>query len=701
MEIVKKKLANGKTVEGVISDALEEKIPFEFEAIEKIPTTNKYKHIYVCKKGKETTVYTSDFKKIFSPRGKYRFEKYLYRYTYLISDKMGENHFIAHVNIESSPSKKYQIKTQIGKIDEINEETSSKNVLYEIIRNTPEGRLKGYIDHPTFRFVYPRYTEILEMEKRARYYPVFSVGHTQYRVNDLSDEQKKIHYLLTKSPKNNQQLQGVQIVGRNNCAIDFLPNEYSKVEFDYDFNVIRTFKNGKEGAVFYSEHWDGANALYTLKKEAEILCDYDHIDFIKGDVKKDYIGVVNSIIYAIVEKKGQKGLYGIVYEHMSTCYDSGFSYSGANKLTENVYDELEYVQNGIFIGYKNGIPELIFSSYGSVECYSGKDWKKVEVLPTMPERNFFSKVEMTDSSSKYFGAIITLDNGNQKVLKRKDRHPFESEEYKEIVELQDNQWLVTHDNGRKDVINLFDELIVHDYTDSSYVSNDERYIRYVYDNGTKQKIVTADQNAKTIIEEMDSKYDLSPIHINNIWSAQADDEIVKFFTVSNDSGCVKYSEEIVSELINKSYSYFRTLSMKDGIALINAGKIYLYNGKATVLDLLQRVTFVSDNKDDIGIYSILVGNHNIVDYDVQNSRTIISIPVEEMDSPVYGVIENTKGNICVPFKYDYIEKNKSGGFDAYEGDYKTVFDKYGFVVDQSIVQSVSDKSHKFKKTPKN
>lgn len=699
MEIVKKKLENGKIVKGVMSDALEEKIPFEYEEIEKVPTTNKYKHIYVCKNGKETTVYTSDFKKIFSPRGKYRFEKYLYRDTYLVSDKTGENHFIASVSIETSPSEKYQIKTQVGKIDEINEQVSSKNILYQIIKNTPEGKLKGYLNHPIFKFVYPKYTEILEMEKTARYYPIYNVGSFQCRVNTLSDKEKKIHYLLTKSPKNGQELQGVQIVGRNNLTKDFLANEYSKVVFDYDYNVVHTFKNGKEGAVFYSEHWDGAYRFYTLKNEAEILCDYDHIDFIKGTVKKDKIGTVKSIIYAIVEENGQKGLYGIDYKHISTCYDSEYCCSQAKKLTESVYDELEYVQNGIFVGEKDGIPELIFSNRYTVECYSGKDWRKVEVLPTMPERAFFSKTEMLDSSSKYFGAIITLDNGNQKILKRKARLLFESKEYKEIVKLQENQWLVTHDNGVKNVINFFDEVIVHDYTNSSYVSNNERYVRYVYDSGTKQKIVTADANAKTIIGEMDSKYMLSPIRINNIWSVQSDDELVKFLTVSNDDGSPKYSDEIVSSIINNSYAYFSTLSMKDGIALINAGLVCMENGKPTVTDLLQRVTFASDNKDDIGIKTILAGDFDITDYDEKNSRTIISINTEALNS-TYGVIENTKGNICIPFNYDYIQKSENGGFDAFRGECKTEFDKYGFVVEESIVQSVSDKPHQFKKTPK-
>lgn len=717
MESVKKKIINGKLVAGVINDALEVKIPFEHDDIEVINLDYGEK-LYVCKNGDDKTVYNSQFKILFYPKGRRQFVQYLYNTIYLITDRGRKNLSVASVYMDSKSRRNFKIILDFGSFDEIEKKYCGG---YELVKHTKDGNLEGKLRDPIYGLISPIYKRILRKEKWAEYCPRFRCydkkGLLKVQALDVCPDQHRIYHLLTTILKDGKELQGVQLRDENHQIVDFLNNEYSSINFNYDDQIVNLETNGKKGVAFYSEHWNTNGKFYTFAREIEIECLYDNISFIKENSHYRR-GPKESIRYAITELDNQKDLYHIDYKYVTGDVDwEGFEeepYGKCVKLNKYSQDDYKYIQNGIFIGIKNKEKSIILNDYDKDNnpiTLSSEDWDDIDILEKTPLKSwgYRSAIIFNEpSTSYYFSAIITLKNGNKKFIQYNHRNRFENpiitetKQFKDLSTFGDNQLLAENEDSSKDIINYFNEIIIKDYNDSSILM-DNRFRRYTYDQGRKQIILTNDCDLNKAVDELDSKYTVAPIYLNGMWKKELDGNVTFFSGLTGTINSFQSHENFITDMLNQSYSYFNILSISDEDVVINCG---LKNSDESVTDIFERIKFYtySTNGKMEEVNTLLQGKFNIKNYDKQNSRTIISIPNEENSTERYGVIENKKGNICISFDFDNIEKNKNGGFDATQQGFKFEFDKDGFLVEDSIsADSIAsdNKAKQFKKTINN
>ena len=673
--MIKKKIINGKIVYGVVDQNLQETIPFSlgYENIE------WKKDIFICEKDGVKHVYNPYCEEIFTEEDNCNYVDNLFD-NYFVVERDGKlaivykNYHVSIENREKNPSiYDMKILVNFGKFDKYKKtDHKVENIIchvsygmissntYELTKQDENNDvIKGWFNHPIYGTISPRFLSINELQANF-YHPEDSnflkdVGFIASK--KVKGKEKFGFYLIDKDPKKN--------TARLTRG---LPHEYTSIERGYGpyplyyLKLKKQRRNGeKVGMVFY-ERRDKQGELY-LKKVGEIECVYDKLSpFYKNS---HYIRAI---------KDGKIGIF---------CDD--------RKVIDCEYDNIDYIKNNIFVGKKSdeeGSRIIIGSSYPSQKSniFGEDNWKNVKILDNYYSRNDSNGfVSYMDVSSWNFCALVTINKSGK--LSRKlvnfNRNTGEgytireSLEYKDISEFGPNKYLAKRSDNTCDIINQYGEIIINNFSVEKSGDGDSKI--YIYDNYTKQKVLTNDAAANVIIDEMSAEYKIKPTYINGMWKRECNGEI-DFIPSSETQEKDDIRNEVIKKFLSQKFNFFEVYDAYMNSTLIHA-KVVNSDGKEE--DVLFR-----------DFDPILKGEFNVEARNNNSSRLVISVNDESQEKK-FGVINGQDGNIVIPFDYQNITLNGNEFIATLNGE-EIAFDSDGFLTDESIKKEIN-REKQFKK----
>lgn len=672
--MIKKKIINGKIVYGVVDQNLQETIPFSlgYENIE------WKKDIFICEKDGVKHAYNPYCEEIFTEEDNCNYVENLFD-NYFVVERDGKLAIVYknyHASIEAREKYpdiyKMEIAVNFGKFDEYKKTDHKVEKIishvsygmvssdtYELIKHDEDGNvIKGWFNHPIYGTISPRFSSMEELQANF-YHPddsnfLIDVGFIASK--KVKGKDKFGFYVIDKNPEK-----------RTARLVKGLPHEYTSIYREYGpyplyyLNLKRQRRNGeKKGRIIY-KRCDKPGELY-LEKVGEIECEYDKL-----------FSLYKNNHYTKAVKDGKAGIF----------YDNDL-------VIECEYDDIDLMCDKIFVGKKNeeGSRIITFSpnTKEKAKVYGNEDWENVEILKNYYSRNDSNGfVAYLDINYWHFCALVTLNKDgitSKKLVNfyrdRNDEYIIrESEEYKNISEFGPNKYLATRHDGTSDIINQYGEIIIHDFNVEKSGDGDSKI--YIYDNNTKQKVLTDDAASNVIVDEIPAKYRIKPTYINGMWKREYNGEI-DFIPSSETQEKDDIHNEVIKKFLSQKFNFFEVYDAYMNSTLIHA-KVVNSDGKEE--DVLFR-----------DFDPILKGEFNVEARNNNFSRLVISVNDESQEKK-FGVINGQDGNIVIPFDYQNITLNGNEFIATLNGE-EIVFDSDGFLTDESIKKEIN-REKQFKK----